>query len=169
MISKQVHSGSKGSIVCGDPDSECDDLDERLSYSWLRIAIAGVFAGQGMVFSLAVNMTPPSYGSLPYLVLHAGLIFSSLIVMVFLGLPLFRSTLGMFRARRLSIEGLFTLSLLGAFFGSLYSSFSGLGSVYYEVVAVVIAIYTFGRMLSERSQAKLLLESQRLRERYDRA
>ncbi|MEM7790623.1 MAG: heavy metal translocating P-type ATPase, partial [Verrucomicrobiota bacterium] len=47
--------------------------------------------------------------------------------------------------------------------------FSGLGSVYYEVVAVVIAIYTFGRMLSERSQAKLLLESQRLRERYDRA
>ncbi|MEM1222753.1 MAG: cation-translocating P-type ATPase [Verrucomicrobiota bacterium] len=169
MISKQVHSGSKGSVVCGAPDANCDDLDDKLSYSWLRIAIAGVFAGQGMVFSLAVNMTPPTYGSLPYLILHAGLIFSSLIVMIFLGLPLFRSTVGMFQARRLSIEGLFTLSLLGAFFGSLYSSFSGLGSVYYEVVAVVIAIYTFGRMLSERSQAKLLLESQRLRERYDRA
>ena len=102
-----------------------------------------------------------------YWILHGGLILSALTVMAFLGGPLFAATLYMFRGRRLSIEGLFTLSLLGAFVGSVVSSITGQGSVYYEVVSIVIAIYTFGRMLSERSQAKMKLESARLRERFD--
>ncbi len=144
-------------------------MDLQLSRSWLRIAIACVFAGQGMVFSLAMNMTPPPFGSIAYRVLHGGLIFSALVVMFFLGGPLFRSTFGMVRARRLSIEGLFTLSLVGAFAGSLVSTLTGAGGVFYEVVSIVIAIYTVGRMLSEHSKARLVLESERLRERYDHA
>jgi len=75
----------------------------------------------------------------------------------------------MLRSRRLSIEGLFTLSLMGAFIGSLAGSVTGQGSVYYEIVSIVIAIYTFGRMLGERSQAKLRAESSQLREVFDRA
>ena len=148
-------------------ESACDELDLKHSRAWLRIAIAGVFAGQGMVLSLALNMTPPPFASMAYWILHGGLILSALAVMAFLGGPLFTSTLAMFLGRRLSIEGLFTLSLLGAFFGSLVASLTGQGSVYYEVVSIVIAIYTFGRML-ERSQAKMKLESARLRERFDR-
>ena len=149
-------------------EQACDDLDLKHSRAWLRIAIAGVFAGQGMVFSLALNMTPPSFASMAYCILHGGLILSAVAVMAFLGGPLFTSTLAMFRGRRLSIEGLFTLSLLGAFVGSVVGSLTGQGSVYYEVVSIVIAIYTFGRMLGERSQAKMKLESARLRERFDR-
>ena len=160
-------SSSKPTIGCC-AEQACDDLDLKHSRAWLRIAIAGVFAGQGMVFSLALNMTPPSFASMAYCILHGGLILSALTVMAFLGGPLFASTLAMFRGRRLSIEGLFTLSLLGAFVGSVVSSITGQGSVYYEVVSIVIAIYTFGRMLSERSQAKMKLESARLRERFDR-
>jgi heavy metal translocating P-type ATPase len=133
------------------------------------LAIAGVFAGQGMVFSLALSMTPPPFASPAYLLLHGGPIFSSVVVMAFLGGPLFASTWAMLRLRRLSIEGLFTLSLLGAFVGSVVGSISGRDEVFYEVVAIVIAIYTFGRMLGERSQARLKLESMRLRERFDRA
>ena len=149
-------------------ESACDDLELKHSRAWLRVAIAGVFAGQGMVFSLALNMTPPPFASMAYWILHGGLILSALAVMTFLGGPLFASTLAMFRGRRLSIEGLFTLSLLGAFVGSVVGSLTGQGSVYYEVVSIVIAIYTFGRMLGERSQAKMKLESARLRERFDR-
>jgi heavy metal translocating P-type ATPase len=156
-------------VVCTTDDQSCDALDQQLARSWLRIGIAGVFAGQGMVFSLAMNMTPPSYASTAYWVLHGGLVFSSAIVMLFLGGPLFRSTYGMLRSRRLSIEGLFTLSLLGAFVGSVASSLTGEGGVYYEVVSIVIAIYTVGRMLSERSQVRLALESEKLREQYDEA
>jgi heavy metal translocating P-type ATPase len=155
-------------LVCRTGD-DCDDLDLKLSLAWLRIGVAGFFAGQGMVFSLALNMTPPPFGSGAYWILHGGLIASALLVMAFLGGPLFASTFGMLRRRRLSIEGLFTLSLGGAFIGSVVGSITGEGGVYYEIVAVVIAIYTFGRMLGERSQAKLRLESARLRERFDTA
>lgn len=160
---------SAPTVVCRTDSDDCDELDEALSRSWLRIGIAAVFAGQGMVFSLALNMTPPDFGSTPYWVLHGGLMFSALIVIAFLGGPLFRSTWGMLVLRRLSIEGLFTLSLLGALIGSMVSSFTGSGSVYYEVVSIVIAIYTCGRMLSERSQTKLRLETDKLRETYDQA
>lgn len=163
-------STHKSPVVCR-VDGNCDDLDLdlKLSKSWLRIAVAGVFAGQGMVFSLALNMTPQDYGTPTYWALHGILIFSSLVVMAFLGGPLFASTFGMLRARQLSIEGLFTLSLMGAFIGSVAGSVTGQGSVYYEIVSIVIAIYTFGRMLGERSQAKLQAESRQLREVFDRA
>lgn len=162
-------SFEKKSVVCTTGDATCDDLDLKLSRSWLRVAIASVFAGQGMVLSLALNMTPPDFGSVAYGILHGGLILSSVAVMAFLGGPLFASTVGMLRARQLSIEGLFTLSLAGAFVGSLVSSLTGSGAVFYEIVSIVIAIYTVGRMLSERSQAKLRLESEQLREHFDQA
>lgn len=89
MFSQSPVNQSKRSVVCRTVADDCDDLDLKLSRAWLRIAIAGVFAGQGDVF--------------------------------------------------------------------------------YEVVAIVIAIYTFGRMLGERSQARLKLESDWLRERFNRA
>ena len=167
MSSLSSVSSSKP-VTCCCSELACDDLDLKHSRAWLRIAIAGVFAGQGMVLSLALNMTPPPFASMAYWILHGGLILSALAVMAFLGGPLFASTLAMFRGRGLSIEGLFTLSLLGAFVGSVVGSLTGQGSVYYEVVSIVIAIYTFGRMLGERSQAKMKLESARLRERFDR-
>ncbi len=167
MPSLSSASSSKPTGFCC-AESACDDLDLKHSRAWLRVAIAGVFAGQGMVFSLALNMTPPPFASMAYWILHGGLILSALAVMAFLGGPLFTSTLAMFRGKRLSVEGLFTLSLLGAFVGSVVGSLTGQGSVYYEVVSIVIAIYTFGRMLGERSQTKMKLESARLRERFDR-
>ncbi|MGB0258142.1 MAG: heavy metal translocating P-type ATPase [Coraliomargarita sp.] len=168
-MSEIKSTSSRPAVVCTTEDQACDDLDVKLSKSWLRIAIAAVFAGQGMMLSLALSMTPPEFGTPVYWVLHGGLIFATLIVMLFLGGPLFGSTFGMLRSKRLSIEGLFTLSLLGAFIGSLVSTFTGAGAVFYEVVSIVIAIYTLGRMLSERSQAKLRMESDRVREFYDTA
>ena len=158
------------SCMACDTDSEgCKDLDLKTSRSWLRIAVACVFAGQGMVFSLALNMTPPPFASSAYLILHGGLILSALIVMGALGAPLFRSTSEMLKARRITIEGLFTLSLLAAFLGSVVGSLTGKGDVFYEVVSIVIAIYTFGRMLGERSRANLNRESELLKNQYSHA
>lgn len=168
-MSEGADSKNKPLVVCRTDTDACDSLDMQLSRSWLKVGVAAVFAGQGMVFSLAMNMTPPAYGSVAYWVLHGGLIFSSLIVAVFLGGPLFVSTFSMLRARRVSVEGLFTLSLLGAFGGSLASTISGQGAVFYEVVSVVVAIYTIGRMLSERSQSRLKAASEEVLEAFDQA
>ena len=160
---------TKRSVICSTQDIDSEDSNIRLSRSWLRIAIAMVFAGQGMVFSLAINMTPPEYGSTSYWFLHGGLILSSLLVVCFLGSPLLRSTIGMVCSRRLSIEGLFAVSLLGAFAGSLLSTFTGQGAVYYEIVSIVIAIYTIGRLLSSVAQDRLGRETIQIRECFDSA
>lgn len=156
-------------MSCHTVSEDCEDLDLKTSRHWLRIAVACVFAGQGMVFSLALNMTPPPFVSPAYLILHGGLIISALVVMGVLGPPLFVSTWEMLKARRISIEGLFTLSLLAAFLGSLAGSISGKGDVFYEVIAIVIAIYTFGRMLGERSHSNLNRECEVLKDRFNRA
>ena len=154
-------------MSCHTVSEDFEDLDLKTSRHWLRIAVACVFAGQGMVFSLALNMTPPSFVSPAYLILHGGLIISALVVMGVLGPPLFVSTWEMLKARRISIEGLFTLSLLAAFLGSLAGSISGGGDVFYEVIAIVIAIYTFGRILGERSHSNLKRESEVLKDRFN--
>lgn len=156
-------------MSCHTVSENYEDLDLKTSRHWLRIAVACVFAGQGMVFSLALSMTPPPFVSPAYLILHGGLIISALVVMGVLGPPLFVSTWEMLKARRISIEGLFTLSLLAAFLGSLAGSISGRGDVFYEVIAIVIAIYTFGRMLGERSHSNLNRECEVLKDRFNRA
>ena len=162
-----AENNSSTCMSCHTVSEDCEDLDLKTSRHWLRIAVACVFAGQGMVFSLALNMTPPPFVSTAYLILHGGLIISALVVMGVLGPPLFVSTWEMLKARRISIEGLFTLSLLAAFLGSLAGSISGGGDVFYEVIAIVIAIYTFGRILGERSHSNLKRESEVLKDRFN--
>ena len=145
------------------------DLDNRMARQWWRIGIAAVFGGQGMVFSLGVNMTPPDYATPAYWLVHGILAFSAVLVLLILGKPLLLATLRMIKERRLSIEGLFTLSMAGALAGSLYASISGTGAIYYEVVAVVLLIYRIGKLLGEKSRERLLRETERLREGFDYA
>ncbi len=151
------------------PNDGCADFNQRVARGWLSIGVAAVFAGQGMVFSLAVNMTPPTYGSGAYWAVHGILALSAVLVAAFIGRPLFRATWLMVRRRALTIEGLFTLSMAGAFAGSLFASITGEGAVYYEVVAVVLLVYTVGKLMGERSRGRLLVETERLRERFDTA
>ncbi|MEM9227933.1 MAG: cation-transporting P-type ATPase, partial [Verrucomicrobiota bacterium] len=139
--------------------------------TWLKVAIALVIAGQAMVFSLGFNTADPrpEYGSMPYNLLNGGLAFSALLVVLLLGLPLFRETYGALRVGKLTVEALFTLTLLGAFAGSLLSSLTGTGDLYYEVVAIVLVIYTIGKTLGARSRAQALEAAARLRTDYDQA
>lgn len=139
--------------------------------TWLKVAIALVIAGQAMVFSLGFNTADPrpEYGSLTYVLLNGGLAFSALLVVLLLGLPLFRETYRALRAGKLTVEALFTLTLLGAFAGSLLSSLTGTGDLYYEVVAIVLVIYTIGKTLGARSRAHALEAAARLRTDYDQA
>ena len=112
-----------GARACTD-SSACTSPQENHAGQWLRIGIAAVFAGQGMMFSLALSMTPPPFASLAYQFLHAGLILSALFVCILLGGPLLRALMDMFQQGTVSIAALFFLSLCGAFAGSLVSTFT---------------------------------------------
>lgn len=57
--------------------------------AWLKVGIAAVMAGQGMVFGLGLNTAdPPLTKAQPiYWVLHGGLLISALVVLVLLAPP----------------------------------------------------------------------------------
>jgi heavy metal translocating P-type ATPase len=142
--------------------------------TWLRVGIALILAGQGMVFGLGYNNAlqaghAPVYGTPVYWALHGALAASALAVAALLGPALWRGNWAALKARQLTVESLFLLTASGAFVGSVISTLSGEGSVYYEVVGVVLAIYTVGRKVGARTRERALLEASRLREEFSQA
>jgi len=137
--------------------------------AWLKVGVAAVMAGQGMIFGLGLNTAePPLTREQPiYWVLHGGLLISALVVLALLGPPLLRNAWRAWRERRVTVEALFVISALGALGASLTATITGQGSVYYEVVAIVLAIYTVGKTLGARSRSRALEAVQDLREAFD--
>lgn len=149
----------------------------RASRAWLRVGIACVIAGQTMLFGFGYSVTPESFGvsenlqpgTAAYWVLHGLLITGAVVVMALCGLPLLRESLRQLRERRLTVDMLFLLSVLGAFIGSLTSSITGGREVYYDVVSLVLAIYTLGKLLGERSREKAVAAAEGLRREFGEA
>jgi len=121
--------------------------------SWLRFGIAVVLAGLSMQLSLGVNLSPVTGKT--RLWTHGGLAAAAMLVLVLLGGPIFRRSWTAARAGRVTLEQLFLLGIAGAFGASVHSSFTGTGAIYYEIVGVLVAVYTFGQMLVERQRAKV--------------
>ena len=156
-------------IQCCVPGVEQASLGQgqnALARMWLRVGIALVIAGQAMVFGLAINLTPPEYGTPIYWGLHGALFISSWVVIALLAPPLVRATWASVRAKKVTIEGLFLLSMIGALVGSCISSVKGEGAVYYEVVAVVLAVYTVSKTLGRQSKERALRELEAIEEAF---
>lgn len=136
---------------------------------WLRLGISLVVAGQNMVWGLAFNLSRPAQGSQEYLIGHGWMILSTLLVAALLGPMLATNAWNMLSLRRLTVEGLFLLTAAGAFVASLLSTFTGTGAVYYEVVAVVLVIYTTGAFLGDRARSRTREAVRHFEEQYDRA
>ena len=141
--------------------------DQRLlDRGWLKIGAGLAVAAQAMVFSLAVNLSEVD-NAWAYAVVHGILILAAVASLFFLGGDLVRSAWEALRARRISIDLLFLVTLAGALGGSLIGTFTKAGSVYYEVVAVLIVVHTAGKMLGARSRVAALRAVDRTREKFD--
>src|SRR4030095_11135544 len=127
---------------------------------WVRFAIAIVLAGLSMQLSLGVNLSPVEAQA--RLWTHGGLALAAVLVLALLGGPIFRRSWAAARAGRVTLEQLFLLGIAGALGASLHSSFTGTGAIYYEVVGVLVAVYTFGQMLVERQRSKVSTSLHRL-------
>ena len=156
-----------------DDFSQSDNLEpgvqadaRAVQRAWLRIGVGLAVAGQAMVFSLAVNLTPAEGAS--YWLVHGGLLASALATLAFLGRDLLGEAWRALRARRISIDLLFLVTLLGALGGSMVSTFTGTGSVYYEVVAVLIVVHTLGKMVGAKSRAAALRAADAVAEKFER-
>lgn len=139
----------------------CTDGNDPQAGQWFKIALASLIAAQSMIFGLAINLTPPE--GVTRVVMHSLLGVAAVAVYFLVGLPLTRSALRALSEGRVVVDQLFLLGILGAFALSVHSTVTGYGSVYYEVVAILLAIHTFGRVLAEQRRQKAGDGCERLR------
>lgn len=134
---------------------------------WFRIALGAVIASQAMVLGLALNLSEPEGAART--VLHGALMASAVAVMGLLGWPLARSAWDCACRRTIGVELLFLSGVIGAFGASAWSTFTGVGAVYYEVVAVLLTVYTAGKSLTAKVREQALAETGKLREVFGTA
>ena len=154
------------SSSASDPEPGLRADTRAAAAAWLRIGIGAAVAAQAMVFSLAVNLTPAEGAA--YWLVHGGLLASALGVLGFLGRDLLGGAWEALRTRRVTIDLLFLLTLLGALGGSLTSTLTGAGSIYYEVVAVLVVVHTLGKLAGARSRTAALRAADAEADKFDR-
>jgi heavy metal translocating P-type ATPase len=128
------------------------------------LVLSLVLAGQLMVLSLGMNLAPIDPWTIAYWVLHGVLMAFTAVVLLLLGYDLVKETFAQVGSGRITIESMFTLSALGAAVVSLNSSFHGEGPIFYEVVAIVLCIYTIGKKIGNYAKEKVLSEISSLRD-----
>lgn len=133
---------------------------------WWRMALAALVAGQAMVFSIAVNLDPVHGVERQWI--HGGLAAAAAVVFALVGVPLVRESLRQWKARRWVVEQFFLVGIAGAFAASVHSSLTGVGAVYYDVVAVLVAIYSLGRLVGRRQRDMALASVTALRSEFER-
>ena len=122
---------------------------------WLRLAVGLFVAAQTMTLAIAINHTPPDNPSVK-LSLQLGMFAATVLVMVLLGWPLASEAFRQIQQRRVTMEALFVLCLAGTFGLSCLSLATGDGPVYFEVVSILLIVYSVGRMVSTHSRTKAL-------------
>lgn len=121
---------------------------------WWRIVIGAFLAINSMTIALTVNLSEVDREQ--RLALQGVTLAVALVVFALLGSGMLSSAVRELRARRLTIECLFLLGIMGAFTASLVSLIRGEGPVFFEVVGILLVVYALGRELGRYSQAKVL-------------
>lgn len=135
--------------------SEPSVSSPNFNWTGVRLGLAAVVAGQSMIFGLALNLhddVPQDVRAAVYGVILGATLF----VIVLLGGPLFRAAWHELRSGRLTIEALFILTLSGALAASVQAHVTGQGSIYYEVVSILLVVYTLGKVIGARGRAAAL-------------
>jgi heavy metal translocating P-type ATPase len=124
----------------------------------IRLAIGIIVVAQSMIFGLALNLhddVPAQARSIT----QAFILGATLLVSVLLGGPLIATAWRELRHGWLTIEALFLLTMAGAMAASLQAHLTGTGKIYYEVVSILLVVYTLGRLIGSRSRAAAIASS----------
>jgi heavy metal translocating P-type ATPase len=140
--------------VCEAPSCHTAWLSATPASWWWRIGIGAFLAMNTMTIGLAVNTSEAGAGERR--ALHLVLLAMTLAVFALLGKPLVDGWIENWRARRLSLEPLFTLGLGGAFAASLLATLRGEGAVYYEVSSILLVIYSLGKILTGEAEHRAM-------------
>lgn len=115
----------------------------------------GIFiSAQEMLLGLVVNVSEVS-GTTRW-VLHGSLLAGTAVVLFLLGVPMVRQACACAVRRRPAMEWLFLSGIVGALGASIHATLRGNGAVYYEVVAVLLTVYSVGRALTAAARRSVL-------------
>jgi heavy metal translocating P-type ATPase len=123
-----------------------------------RLGVGILVVGQSMIFGLALNLHDDVPGYVRAFA-QGCILAATLLVAVLLGGPLLRAAWGELRRGRLTLEALFLLTMTGAMAASLQAHLTGRGKIYYEVVSVLLVVYTLGKVIGARSRTAALSHS----------
>ncbi len=140
--------------ACAAPSCHTAWLSATPASWWWRIGISAFLAMNTMTVGLAVNTSEASDAERR--AIHLVLLALTVAVFALLGKPLLDGLVENARARRLSLEPLFALGLGGAFAASLLATWRGHGAVYYEVSAILLVIYSLGKVVTGEAENRAL-------------
>ena len=112
----------------------------------IRLAIAILVVGQSMIFGLALNLHDDVSAQVRWFT-QTAILGATLLVIALLAGPLIRAAWVELRRGRLTIEALFLLTMTGAMAASLQAHLTGRGKIYFEVVSVLLVVYTLGKVI----------------------
>lgn len=130
----------------------------KLDSLGIRLGIGILAVGQSMIFGLALNLHDEVPFDVRWLV-QTIILIATLVVVALLGGPLFRAAWRELRRGRLTLEALFLLTMTGAMAASLQAHITGHGKIYFEVVSVLLVVYTLGKIIGSRSRSAALASS----------
>lgn len=113
-----------------------------------------------MLFSTVVNVSEVEGAARGWI--HLALALGACSVLWVLGRPLVRQACACVAERRAGTEWLFLLGIFGAMGASIHASLRGTGAVYYEVVAVLVTVYSAGKALTAFAKRRVLTEVESL-------
>ena len=136
---------------CGPP------RDPANRAAWARLGVGAVIAVNSMTVSLAFNLSEAA----PSVRLqgHLAILAATVVTVVLLGWPLLRAAGRELRAGRLTLEAMFLLGIGGAFTASLLATLRGEGAVYYEIVSILLVVYSLGQMTAGVAQQRALAQA----------
>jgi heavy metal translocating P-type ATPase len=158
QLPREPFAGRGGERYCS---PGCLDLGERacgtscalpgtFSGTAIRLGIGVLVVGQSMIFGLALNLhddVPRFARAVTQWLIFGG----TVLVAALLGGPLARAAWTEARRGRVTIEALFVLTGAGALAASLQAHLTGRGHIYYEVVSVLLVVYTLGKLIGARA------------------
>ncbi|HSI84653.1 MAG TPA: cation-translocating P-type ATPase [Candidatus Methylacidiphilales bacterium] len=135
---------------CAAPGAPGAKPSPEVVRAWFRAGLAGMIAFQSMMFGLGINLAGTNGPE--RLIIHCVLAVAAVGTFIIVSGPLLSAAFSAMRARRVCVEQLFLAGIIGAFAASVLSTVTGVGSVYYEVVAILLAVYSLGQLLVDNQK-----------------
>lgn len=128
---------------------------ESISFAdWWRVGVGVLIAVNAMTLSLAVSTSTVTAGQ--RLALHGVLAGLAAVSLAVLGWPLARNAWRAARARRVTVEAMFVAGIVGALVASAVAALGGPGEVYFEIVCILLVVYSLGQQLTAHAQQRAL-------------